>query len=68
MKTKLEDLKSRWANELPQVLWAYKTIARSTTEETPFLLAYRYEAMVPVEIGARSLRRDNYDPKQNLIL
>ena len=33
LKTKLEDLKGRWANELPEVLWAYRTTARSTTRE-----------------------------------
>ena len=34
----------------------------------PFSLAYRYEAMVLVELGACSLRRDNFDPEQNMIL
>ena len=36
--------------------------------ETPFSLAYGYEAMLPVEIGASSLRRENYDSNQNFIL
>ena len=63
LKTKFKDLKGRWADELPEVLWAYKTTTRSTTGETSFSLAYRYKAMVPVEIGARFLRRDNYDPE-----
>ena len=65
LKTKLEDLKERWADEVPKVLWAYRTIARSTTGETLFLLAYGYEAIVTVEIGARSLQRKNYNPEQN---
>ena len=56
------------ADELPEVLWAYRTTVRSTTRETLFSLAYGYEAMVPIDIRARSLRRDNYDPEQNLIL
>ena len=68
LKTKLENLKGRWADDLPEVLWAYRTTARSTTGETPFLLAYGYEAMVPVELGAGFLRRDNFDPEQNMIL
>ena len=55
LKMKLEDLKGRWADELPEVLWAYRTIARSTIGETLFLIAYRYETMVSVEIGAGSL-------------
>ena len=65
---KLEDLKGRWADELPEVLWAYRIIARTLTRETPFSLTYGYEAMVPVEIGVRSLRRKNYDSDQNFIL
>ena len=68
LKMKLEDLKARWVNELPTVLWAYKTTARSTTGETLFLLAYEYEAMVLVKIRAGSMQRENYDPEQNKIL
>ena len=61
LKTKLKDLKGRWANELLEMLWACKTTARTTTRETPFSLTYGYEAMVPIEIRARSLRRENYN-------
>ena len=68
LKTKLEDLKGRWADELLEVFWANRITARTTTGETPFSLAYGYEAMVPMEIGVGSLRRDNYDLEQNLIL
>ena len=62
LKTKLENLKGRWADDLPEVLWTYRTTARSTTRETLFSLAQRYEAMVLVKLGAGSLRRDNFDP------
>ena len=65
---KLENLEGRWADNLLEVLWAYRTTARSTTGETPFLLAYGYEAMVLVKLGAGSLRRDNFDLEQNMIL
>ena len=68
LKTKLKNMKGSWADDLPEVLWAYKNTARSTTRETPFSLAYRYEAMVLVELGTGSLRRDNFDPLQNMIL
>ena len=63
LKTKLKHLKGTWADELLEVLWAYRTPAKSTTRETPFSLAYGYEAMVSVELRARFLRRDNFDPK-----
>ena len=68
MKTKLEDLKGRWVDELREVLWAYRITARTLTGETPFSLAFGYKAMVLVEIGVGSLRRENYDSYQNLIL
>ncbi|XP_074346615.1 uncharacterized protein LOC141685412 [Apium graveolens] len=41
-------------------MWSYNTTPRSTTEETPFMLTYGYEAMVPVEFVSGSLRRDCY--------
>ena len=47
---------------------AYRTTATSTTGEMPFSLAYGYEAMGPVELGAGSLRRDNFNAEQNMIL
>ena len=68
LKTKLKNLKERWANKLLEVLWAYKTTAKSTTGETPFSLAFRYKAMVLVELRAGSLRRDNFNPEKNMIL
>ena len=67
-KMRLEDLKGRWAYELPKVLWAYRTTTRTTTRETLFSLAYGYEVVVPMDIGAGSLRRENYDSEQNSIL
>ena len=48
--------------------WAYRTTARTPTGGTPFSLSYGYEAMVLVEIGMSSLRRENYDPDQNNLL
>ena len=56
LKTKLKNLKGRWAEDILEVLWAYWTTPRSTTGATPF------------KLGARSLRRDNFDPEQNMIL
>ena len=38
IKTRLEGVKGIWPNELPSVLWAYRTIARTSTGETPFRL------------------------------
>ena len=56
LKTKLEDLKGKWVEYLLEVLWAYKTIHKSATQETPFALAFGIEAVAPVKIGLKSLR------------
>ena len=56
LKTKLEDLKGKWVEFHPEVLWAYKTTQKSATRETPFALAFRTEAVAPVEVGLKSPR------------
>ena len=56
LKTKLEDLKGKWVEYLPEVLWAYKTTQKSATRETPFALAFGKEAIAPVEIELQSSR------------
>ena len=54
LKTKLEDLKGKWVEYLPEVLWAYKTTQKSATQETPFALAFGTEAVAPIEVGLKS--------------
>ena len=56
LKTKLEDLKGKWVDYLPGVLWAYRTTRKSATQETPFALAFGTEAVAPVEVGLKSPR------------
>lgn len=46
------------------ILWSYNTTPRTTTGESPFMLTYGYEAMVPVEIGAGSFLRDHYNKEK----
>ena len=56
LKTKLEDLKGKWVEYLPKVLWAYRTTCKSATQETPFALAFGTEALAPVEVELKSPR------------
>ena len=56
LKTKLEDLKGKWVEYLPEVLWAYRTTRKSATQETPFALAFGTEAIAPVEVRLKSPR------------
>ena len=65
IKTRLEGAKGIWLEELPSVLWAYRTTTRTPTGETPFRLTYRNEAVFPAEIGLTSYRVDNHDEGKN---
>uniref|UniRef100_A0A151UDD1 Integrase catalytic domain-containing protein n=1 Tax=Cajanus cajan TaxID=3821 RepID=A0A151UDD1_CAJCA len=56
LKKRLGSAKGAWAEELPEVLWAYQCTPQSTTKETPFLLTYGDDAMIPVEVGEPSFR------------
>uniref|UniRef100_A0A2N9GG66 RNase H type-1 domain-containing protein n=1 Tax=Fagus sylvatica TaxID=28930 RepID=A0A2N9GG66_FAGSY len=65
IKTRLEGAKSMWVEELPSVLWAYRTIVRTPTKETPFKLTFSTEAVVPVKIGLTTLRTTFYKEEEN---
>ena len=54
LKTKLEDLKGKWVEYLPEVLWAYRTTCKLATQETPFALAFGTEAVALVEVRLKS--------------
>ncbi|XP_014523638.1 uncharacterized protein LOC106779933 [Vigna radiata var. radiata] len=58
LKRRLGDKKGAWADHLPEVLWAYRCTPHGTTRETPFNLTYGTDAMLPVELGEPSLRRN----------
>lgn len=65
LKTMLEALKGKWVEHIPEVLWAYRTTARSATQETPFALAFGSEAVAPVEIGIPSPRIEFAESEHN---
>ena len=65
IKTWLEGWKRVWPDELPGVLWAYKTIIRTPTGETPFKLAYGSEAVIPIEVHMVNHRVMKYQDKDN---
>ncbi|KAL2253460.1 UNVERIFIED_CONTAM: Gag-Pol polyprotein [Sesamum indicum] len=64
LKTRLDN-KVSWVDELPGVLWDYRTTPRTATGETPFCLVYGTEAIIPAEIGEESQRVALYDPEAN---
>ncbi|KAK3003977.1 hypothetical protein RJ639_019244 [Escallonia herrerae] len=65
LKRKLDDAKGAWVDELPKVLWAYRTTPHSVTGETPFLLCFGTEALLPVEVGLPTVRVLQFSEAEN---
>lgn len=65
LEKKLAGLKNAWVEELPWVLWAYRTTSRTTTSETPFSMTYGAEAVLPVEVGEPSFRTTQFSLETN---
>ncbi|GJS00615.1 reverse transcriptase domain-containing protein [Tanacetum coccineum] len=51
IKTRLWRERKGWVDELPNVLWAFRTSLKISNGETPHSLAFGSEADIPVEIG-----------------
>lgn len=65
LRRRLEGAKGNWAEELSNVLWAYRTTPKRSTGETPFSLTYRAEAVIPAEVSICSTRVAGFDPSIN---
>ncbi|KAI5325335.1 hypothetical protein L3X38_034409 [Prunus dulcis] len=50
LEKRLAGAEGKWVDELPGVLWAYRTTKRRSTGETPFSLAFGIEAIIPPHI------------------
>ena len=55
---RLDSAKGKWVDELPEVLWAYKTTAHRSTGINPFAVTYGMEAIIPTEIGMPTIQSD----------
>ncbi|VFQ90231.1 unnamed protein product [Cuscuta campestris] len=65
IKKKLLSEGSKWVDELPRILWTYRTTPRRATGDTPFGLAYGFEARAPAEAVIPIRREIEYDPEVN---
>ena len=63
--TRLEGADGIWPNELPGVLWAYRTTVRTPTWETPVKLVYGSEAVIPAEVHIANHRVMKYQDEDN---
>ena len=65
LKKRLNDAKERWVEELPHVLWTYRTTPRKSTGETPFSMTYGAEAIIPLESGFPTMRSSAFTSDGN---
>ena len=65
LNKRLDDVKGKWVEELPHVLWTYRTTPRRSTGETLFSLTYRAEPVIPLETGFPTIRTSSFNPKDN---
>ena len=65
LKKRLDDANGKWVDELPHVLWTYRTTPRRSTRETPFSMTCGAEAMTPLETRFPTLRTSLFTPNSN---
>ena len=65
LKKRLDDTKGRWVEELPHVLWTYRTTPCRSTRETPFSMTYGAEAVIPLETNFPTLKTSTFCPNAN---
>ena len=56
LKKRLDDIKGKWIEELPHVLWTYRTMPRKSTGETSFSMTYGAKAIISLENGFPTMR------------
>nr|GEW97164.1 reverse transcriptase domain-containing protein [Tanacetum cinerariifolium] len=65
IKAILGEGNKNWVEELPRVLWAHRTMIKSSHDDTPFSLTYGTEAVIPAEIGMPTCRTATVDVVYN---
>ena len=65
LKKRLDDVKGKWIEELPHVLWTYRTTPRKSTTKTHFSMMYGAEAIIPLENGFPTMRTSTFTSDGN---
>nr|GEV35944.1 reverse transcriptase domain-containing protein [Tanacetum cinerariifolium] len=51
IKARLGEGNKNWVEELPHILWAHRTMIKSSHGDTPFSLTYGTKAIIPTGVG-----------------
>ncbi|GJW15275.1 reverse transcriptase domain-containing protein [Tanacetum coccineum] len=65
IKARLGKENKNWLEEISYVLWAHRTMIKSSNGDTPFSLTYGTEAVIPAEIGMPTFRTAEVDVTEN---
>ncbi|GJZ07435.1 reverse transcriptase domain-containing protein [Tanacetum coccineum] len=65
IKTHLGEGNKNWLEELSHVLWAHRTMIKSSHGDIPFSLTYSTKAVIPAEIGMPTYRTATVDTIHN---
>ncbi|GJS55093.1 reverse transcriptase domain-containing protein [Tanacetum coccineum] len=65
LKARLGRERVGWVDELPNILWAHRTMLKTSNGETPFSLTYGSEAVIPAKIGMPTYRTIHFNEAQN---
>ena len=63
LKKRLDDVKGKWVEELPHILWMYRPY--KSPGETSFSMTYGAEAVIPPETRFPTLRTSSFTPNSN---
>ena len=64
-KKRLDDAKGKWVEELPHVLWTYRTTPCRSTRETPFPMTYKAKTVIPLKTSFPTLRISSFNLSNN---
>ena len=65
LKKRLDDEKGKLVDELPHVLWTFRTTPRRSTGDTPFSMTYAAEVVIPLETKFPTLKMSSFTPSNN---
>nr|GEW48571.1 reverse transcriptase domain-containing protein [Tanacetum cinerariifolium] len=65
IKARLGEGNKNWVEELPHVLWAHRTVIKSSHSDTPFSITFGTEVVIPAEIGMPTYRTAAVDVVYN---
>ncbi|GKA65093.1 reverse transcriptase domain-containing protein [Tanacetum coccineum] len=65
IKARLGKDNKNWIEEISHVLWAHRTMIKTSNGDTPFSLTYRTEAVIPAEIRMPTFRTAEVDMDKN---